>query len=269
MPLRIFQMFDRSGSSPSPGDDEVPACEMPAIVRRFSAVDGLIFDMGDILFDATAWRRRLLQQLGRMGVHASYRSLFDLWDRDFLDAVHCGRREYAEAFHAFLREAGLTTGQIDELTAASMMIKKQVEAETQPFPGVARTLARLRSLGLRLAVLSDSESPAAAIRARLNQLGIGEYFAEITSSVELGCTKPNPQTYRDSLARLNLTAERAAFVGHDADELQGAHRSGLRTIAFNADGRVSADCTLRCFGELAQLFAGRTCPVRVERREAA
>jgi HAD superfamily hydrolase (TIGR01509 family) len=274
MSLRIFQMFDRSGSSPPPGDDETSPCENPAVVRRFAGVEGLIFDMGDVLFDATAWRRRLLQLLGRMGVHATYRSLFDLWDRDFLDAVHCGRREYAEAFHAFLREAGLTAGQIDELTAASQGIKKQVEADTQPFPGVARTLARLHGGGLRLAVLSDSESPAAAIRARLNQLGIGAYFAEIVSSVELGRTKPDPIGYRTVLDRLQFTADRAAFVGHDADELQGAHRCGLLTIAFNADGRVSADCALRCFSELAQLFAAQLASAKIgfvnhERREAA
>ena len=269
MPLRIFRMFDRPGSSPPPGDDDVSACETPAVVRRFAAVEGLIFDMGDVLFDATAWRRRLLQLLSRMGVQASYRSLFDLWDRDFLDAVHCGRRDYAEAFSAFLREAGLAAGQIDELTAASQMIKKQVEAEVQPFPGVARTLAGLQAAGLRLAVLSDSESPAAAIRARLHQLGIGAYFAEIVSSVELGRTKPDPLGYRTTLERLQLPAERAAFVGHDADELQGAHRCGLRTIAFNADGHVSADCVLRCFGELTQLFSARPSAATIGRREAA
>lgn len=269
MSLRIFRMLDRSGSSPPMDDDEVSACETPAVVRRFAAVDGLIFDMGDVLFDATAWRRRLLQLLSRMGVQANYRSLFDLWDRDFLDAVHCGRREYAEAFTSFLREAGLTVGQIDELTAASQVIKKQVEAEVQPFPGVARTLARLQALGMQLAVLSDSESPAAAIRARLHQLGIGAYFSEITSSVELGRTKPDPLGYRTTLERLQLTADRAAFVGHDVDELQGAHRCGLRTIAFNTAGHVSADCVLRCFGELAQLFSARTGGNTIERREAA
>jgi len=269
MALRLFHLHDRDDRrAAAAAADDGSACDSPAVRQRFAAVDGLVFDMGDVLFDATAWRRRLWQLLTHLGLHAGYRSLFELWDRDFLDAVHCGRREYGEAFVAFLREAGLSPGQIDELTAASQQIKRQLEADVRPFPGVARTLARLQSDGFRLAVLSDSESPAAAIRLRLNHLGLG-YFDEIASSVELGRTKPDPLGYRTVLERLGLSPQRAAFVGHDADELQGAHRCGLRTIAFNAERHVSADCVLRCFDELSQLFAGRQASLPSGRREAA
>lgn len=30
---------------------------------------GLLFDMGDVLYDATVWRRWLLQLLHKMGLH--------------------------------------------------------------------------------------------------------------------------------------------------------------------------------------------------------
>lgn len=231
--------------------------ELAIAARRFAAVAGLVFDMGDVLFDATDWRRRLLQVLQRMGLHAGYRSLFELWDRDYLDAVHRGERDYAEAFVAFLRHAGLTNGQVDEVVAVSQQIKRQCEAEVRPFPGVRETLERLRSRGLRMAVLSDSESPATAIAARLQKLGLGDFFATVVSSVDLRRTKPHPLGYLTAVERLGLRPDQAAFVGHDADELIGARRCGLRTIAFNYERGASADCRIARFPDLFLPFAER------------
>src|SRR3569623_1380083 len=74
--------------------------------------------MGDVLYDATLWRRWLLRLLQRMGLHTQYRTFFKIWDVEFLNEVHCGRREYSEAFQAFLLSAGLSRGQIDEVEAA-------------------------------------------------------------------------------------------------------------------------------------------------------
>lgn len=51
MSLRLFQHDDQP---PGDGDDfQVPP--------HFRNVRGLVFDMGDVLFDATVWRRWLLQ----------------------------------------------------------------------------------------------------------------------------------------------------------------------------------------------------------------
>jgi HAD superfamily hydrolase (TIGR01509 family) len=237
------------------GCDE--ADDPTALAGKFRSIDGLVFDMGDVLFDATAWRRRLLQLLRHMGLQASYRSLFDLWDSDYLDAVHRGDRDYAEAFVAFLRDAGLSPGQIDEAVAVSHQCKRQIEADVRPFPGVRETLARLRAQGLRLAVLSDSESPAAAIAARLHTLGLGDSFATVVSSIDLRQTKPHPLGYRTTVESLELRTEQVAFVGHDTAELRGARRCGLRTIAFNYDRDASADCRIHRFCDLQRLFSLR------------
>src|SRR5688572_30716269 len=248
--LLFAEQFAESHNSPSGDEADDPA----VLAGRFRMVDGLVFDMGDVLFDATAWRRRLLQLLRHMGLQAGYRSLFNLWDSDYLDAVHRGDREYAEAFVAFLRDAGLSPAQIDEAVTASHQFKRQIEAEVRPFPGVHETLERLRGRGLRLAVLSDSESPAAAIAERLHALGIGESFAAVVSSVDLRQTKPNPLGYHTATERLGLRPDRDAFVGHDAAELRGARRCGMRTIAFNYDREASADCRIGRFCDLECLF---------------
>lgn len=227
------------------------------------AVEGLLFDMGDVLYDATVWRRWLLQLLHRMGLHTHYRSFFKIWDCDFLDGVHCGRREYGEAFGAFLLSAGLSRGQIDEVEAASQARKRDLERGVRPFPGVRGVLDRLHKAGLTLGVLSDSESTAEELQQRLNQLGIGHCFAAVVSSIDLERTKPDPACYRAAAAAMGLPAASTAFIGHDAEELAGARAVGMRAWAFNFDADAAADRYLLRFDELLQ------CIDRRERRATA
>jgi HAD superfamily hydrolase (TIGR01509 family) len=233
----------------------VPLLALQSEARlRFDNIAGLVFDMGDVLFDATAWRLWLLQLLHRMGLHAGYRSFYDVWDRDYLDEVHRGRREYAEAFDAFLRASGLTRSQIDEVNAASRIQKRRLENDVRPFPGVRSTLERLRAMGIRMAVLSDSESTGEAIAERLGRMGLGAYFAAVISSADLGVTKPAREGYERAVAALELAPIRTAFVGHDAEELRGARRAGLRTVAFNFERDATADLYLGRFEEFLPLF---------------
>lgn len=214
---------------------------------------GIVFDMGDILFDAATWRRWLYRLLRQLGMADSYADVFGKWDRDYLDAVHRGQRQYHEAFAAFLTSCGFSAAQIDEVVAASMARKREIEAGVRPFAGVKPTLKRLREHGLSLAVLSDSESTAEQIRQRLERLEIGSPFSAVVSSFDLGRTKPAAACYRAALGALGVAPREAMFVGHDLDELQGAAAVGMRTVAYNHSPGTSADFQLRRFEELAPL----------------
>ncbi|HET6882833.1 MAG TPA: HAD family hydrolase [Pirellulales bacterium] len=214
---------------------------------------GFVFDMGDVLYDATLWRRWLFQLLGRMGLHAHYRTMFRVWDKDFLDDVHRGRREFAEAFHAFLLSLGLTRGQIDEVQAASQSRKRELELGARPLPGVRDTIERLAERGVKLAVLSDSEQSGGELQTHLGRLGLGGRFSPVISSFDLEYTKPSPVCYRAALSEMRLPIDAVAFVGHDGAELTGARAVGLRTVAFNYDAGATADHYLTRFEELLPL----------------
>ncbi|HEV3343182.1 MAG TPA: HAD family hydrolase [Pirellulales bacterium] len=220
-------------------------------------VQGFLFDMGDVLYDATAWRRWLLQLLSRMGLHAQYRTLYRIWDDEFLDDVHRGRREYSEAFQAFLLSVGLSRAQIDEVQAASQARKRDLEAHVRPLPGVRSTIERLATRGVTLAVLSDSEQSGEELQLQLAKLGLGGHFSAAVSSIDLEYTKPSPVCYRAALNAMQLPAEQVAFVGHDGAELAGARAIGLRTVAINYERGVKADHYLTRFDELLQLVDRR------------
>jgi HAD superfamily hydrolase (TIGR01509 family) len=216
---------------------------------------GLIFDMGDVLYDATPWRRWLLAVLRQLGVADDYGTLFDLWDRQYLNDIHRGRRDYQPAFAAFLSKLGLAAPQIDEVCAASSGRKHELAESLRPLPGVRPTLERLRAEGFLLGVLSDSEDGSPRLWQRLEMLGLAPSITAVVSSRDIECTKPSPEAYQTILAALRLTAAQAAFVGHDDDELRGAAAVGLKSIAFNHGEGAAADAYLSRFEELPDLIS--------------
>lgn len=240
--------------SASAGNANASASRSGAPASRLQAVRGLLFDMGDVLYDATIWRRWLLQVLAKMGIHAAYKEFYRVWDEQYLRAVHCGQRDYHEAFCSFLQSLGLARGVIEEIEAASQARRRELVATLRPLPGVRPTLCQLQACGLTLAVLSDSESTAAELRQRLGKLGIDQCFTAVFSSFDLKQTKPAAGNYQAALAAMQLSAEQVAFVGHDAEELAGAAAIGMPTIAFNYDCDVRADVCLERFEELLELF---------------
>lgn len=211
---------------------------------------GLLFDMGDVLYDATLWRRWLWRLLARIGVSQSYDALFATWDDEYLDAAHRGQIEYAAAFEAFLSSLALSHAQIDEIVAASRIRKRELETEARPMAGVRSTIDRLAALGVPMAIVSDSEHPAAKLEEHLVRLGLAGRFSPIISSRDLGCTKPDPRCYLTALEQLGLSAANVAFVGHDPVELAGARAVGIASIAFNDAPGCEAEIHLRHFREL-------------------
>jgi HAD superfamily hydrolase (TIGR01509 family) len=222
----------------------LPAGKLPRHVA------GLVFDMGDVLYDATLWRRWLLKVLSRLGVHTNYRSFFHIWDHDFLADVHCGRRGFCEAFESFLLAVGLSRAQIDEVKASCQARRADWERNARLLPGVKPTLERLAAAGLSLGVLSDAEETGQVLSGRLERMGLPGVFTAVVSSRDIGVCKPNAANYLHVLSAMGVEPSRAVFVGHDADELAGAARVGMSTVAFNFDGEVRADVYLARFDQL-------------------
>lgn len=243
------------GASQSPARMRGSAAAEPAGVFGSlpRPIDGLLFDPSDVLYDATVWRRWLLRVLAQLGVHTSYRSFFHVWDRDFLDDVHRGRREFCEAFQALLLSVGLSPGQIDEVEAACQARRHLWEQNTRLLPGVRATLGRLREAGVALGVLSDSEYPALVLAQRFERLGLGGIFKAVVSSIDLERIKPDPGCYSAALRAMELSAEQVAFVGHDPAELAGATRAGMATVAFNFGPDAKADMFINRFEQLLSL----------------
>ena len=130
--------------------DAGPAVRVLYPPATASAIRGLLLEAGNILYDDTAWRRWLLRLLMRLGLRAEYGPFFRIFECDFLDDVHCGRKTFDEAMNAFLISAGLSAGQADEACRALDSYRRRSEDDFRPLIGVPETLAQLRSAGVTL-----------------------------------------------------------------------------------------------------------------------
>ncbi len=220
-------------------------------------VTGLLFDLDDVLCDATMWRRWLLQLLGRMGLNTHYHAFYRVWDREYLTEVNCGRRKYWEAMRSFLLAAGLTNGQVDEVMAAGHARWRFLQETIRPLPGVVQTISRLDAAGVPLGILSNSFRSARQLARTVSRLQLGGRFQFILSSIDLGRSKPDADCYLAALAALHLSAEQVAFVGHDGAELAGAAKLGMPTVAINHTPDAKADVYLDRIDQLLSMVQFR------------
>lgn len=141
------------------------------------------------------------------------------------------------------------------LRAAGRRVLQQEAAAIALFPGVAPTLRTLKARGLRLGVITNTATPGAEKRRWLADAGIDVWFDSFVASCEVGVEKPQPRIYELALAECGVAADAALFVGHEASELAGARRVGLRTVAFggSAEAAQAADEVIAGFAELLDL----------------
>jgi 2-haloacid dehalogenase len=103
------------------------------------------------------------------------------------------------------------------------------------FPEVPAVLQRLRSAGLKTAILSNG-SPAmldAAVRAA----GLGERFDAVLSVEEVGVYKPHPKVYQLAVDRLAMPAAAIAFQSSNAWDAYAASAFGMQVVWCNRYGQ--------------------------------
>jgi HAD superfamily hydrolase (TIGR01509 family) len=123
-------------------------------------------------------------------------------------------------------------------------------------PGSAESLARFRSAGLRLGVVSNSDG---RVLEALEVAGLREYFDVVIDSALVGLEKPDPRIFRAALDALGVEPEAALYVGdrYEVDVL-GAEAAGIRAVLFDPPvGEPMRTCTtIRSIQELADDLLG-------------
>jgi histidinol-phosphate phosphatase family protein len=115
-------------------------------------------------------------------------------------------------------------------------------AKVAPMPGVLRALERLRSRGLRLAVISnqsgigrgliDAEQVSAVNRRAEELLGPVGPWLHCPHGPEqgCGCRKPKPGLVLEAAERLGISPDRCAVIGDIAADVQAAQAAGAAAV---------------------------------------
>ena len=211
-------------------------------------VRALLFDAGDILYHRPHRDRKFqafLAEVGRAGNEIPEGEKKRLRAQAFEGLISPG--DYR---HAVLRLYGVTDPVLVERGNQAV---EEDENCIHFFKGVRQTLKALKNKGYMLGIITDTANP---IHVKLNWFesgGIGHVWDSIISSQDLGIQKPAPEIYSAALQQLNLSACQTAFIGHDVEELNGAHVVGMKTIAFNYDRKASADFYIDQFSDLLKV----------------
>ncbi len=220
------------------------------------AVKIVIFDMGGVIYDVTLWRRNIHRYISELGYRGDLKTMSYLWERFLID-VYRGKTGYDDAFRKFMLSLGFTKDEYRKIKGKSDEYRKIVEKNRQAFPGVKETLIHLKEMGIKTAILSDSELHENELEDRIMKpLGLGGIFDLIVTSRDIGVVKPDKEAYDRVLNNAGVEAQDALFVGHDREEIEGAKAAGLKTVLFNADEEgIGSDFNAREFSDIEK-FVG-------------
>jgi HAD superfamily hydrolase (TIGR01509 family) len=120
---------------------------------------------------------------------------------------------------------------------------------------VIPALERLKTLGLRIAVVSNSNG---TLCAHFERIGLSRSVDCVVDSAEVGIEKPDPEIFERTLARLGARRETTVHVGdlYNVDVV-GARAAGLRAVLLDPlDLYEGESCErVRSLDELATLLA--------------
>jgi HAD superfamily hydrolase (TIGR01509 family) len=102
---------------------------------------------------------------------------------------------------------------------------------TPPEPGMKEALAELKSLGVRLACVSNAFMGAATLNRIMDARGLGQHLELTVSSCEFGWRKPHPSIYQEALRLTGVAAVETVFVGDRLDaDVHGPSAVGMKTV---------------------------------------
>jgi putative hydrolase of the HAD superfamily len=100
-----------------------------------------------------------------------------------------------------------------------------------PVPGRAELLRSLRDEGLRLAIVSNTNTRGATLTRMLQEFGLLELFDAVVYSSEAGVRKPHAEIYQAALGGLGVSPGEAVFVGDRLrEDVLGPARIGMTGV---------------------------------------
>jgi HAD superfamily hydrolase (TIGR01509 family) len=202
-------------------------------------IKGILFDAAGVLYDRPQSTRKyaagLLQGMGLPTElpekdQARHKAL-----RSQANRGHFGPSEY---WDQVLRMLGVESPVEREMLVAKI---NAYSDQVQAIPGGREVLAGLKQRGFVLGIVTDTVYPIGRKMHWLSQVGVAEFIDVVACSTVVGAHKPDPAIYMNALQQAHLRPYESAFVGHAADELEGARDAGLATVAVLYEPGARAD----------------------------
>jgi 2-haloacid dehalogenase len=176
-------------------------------------IKAVVFDLLTALLDSwSVWDKAAGSEI--LGRH---------WRARYLELTYgCGAYR---AYEELVAEAATDTG-VRSTAAAALRANWD---NLTPWPEAPSVLARLRTRGLRLGVITNCSIEL----GRRAAARCAPPFDAVVTAEEVGFYKPRPEAYRAVLAALNVSPEHAIFVAGSSADVAGAAGVGMTVVWHN------------------------------------
>lgn len=223
-------------------------------------VDAVLWDIGGVILDVEtvqrAHRRFVADLVEDYDLETAPDTALETWRRTVGDyfrardgtAFRPAREAYARAVEAIVGHPLAREGWEPQFRAA-------VDESIEPIPHAPAVIARVaRFDGIsHQGVLSDVD--AAEGRRILEVFNVRQYFDAVTTSEDVGRTKPDRAMFETALAAAEVSPEQAVMIGDRYEhDMAGAAALGIRTVSHGAAAGPAVDCRIDSIRELPALL---------------
>ena len=180
-------------------------------MNRKTSTACILFDWDGTLLDSFAADAQAYSQM--------FAALGMRWSMEEL------KRHYSPNWHRVYRAARLPKAKWDEADRLWMRFYKKQRPELQP--GALRVL---RALEPRYTLALVSSGSRARVRRQLREHHVAAMFRAKVCSEDAPRRKPHPAPLRMALDVLCLAPEACVYVGDAPEDIEMAHRAGMRGI---------------------------------------
>ncbi len=190
-------------------------------------IKAVLFDLDNTLIDFIRMKRNSCEAAMSAMIDAglkikkekALKKLFKLYDKYGL--------EDKKIFQKFLKEE---IGRIDyRILANAIVAYRSVRTSyLQPFPHTDYVLIKLKSKGIKLAIVTDA--PKLKAWLRLMAMKIGNFFDVVVTFEDTKQLKPSSLPFEAALKKLKLKPEECLMVGDlPHRDIEGAKKLGMKT----------------------------------------
>jgi len=191
-------------------------------------IKAVLFDLDNTLIDFMKMKRMCVENAVDAMIDAGLKTkkneaikiLFDIYDKEGL--------EYQFVFQKFSKKV---LGRVDYrlMGAGISAYRKTKIAYLEPYPHVAETLTKLKSRGIKLAIVTDAPKIQAWIR--ICDLKLHHLFDAVVAFEDTGKKKPHELPFKKALEKLRVKPEECLMVGDWIErDIKGAEKLGMKTV---------------------------------------